>query len=180
MPSPVEVSHGDVRVHVDDDTHSLYTIDAQHAQIHLGNVYSVSHIFATVADNGNADVTLTTPATGTIYMVGNVNAGGDAYIYIYEEPTTSANGTGLTPVNHNRRSSNTSDCAAYYGPTVTGTGTELRQKYAPGGSGNKTVGASEPTYQEYILAASTRYLVRVTNHAGQAKDISISLTWVEL
>lgn len=180
MPNPVEVAFGNTRVHVDEDTHSLYSIDAQHAQIHNGNVYTSCRIFESVADNGNADMLLITPADKTVFFSGYVEAAGDSYVYLYEAPTKSNNGTALSRINLNRQSANTAGTTAFYTPTVSDAGTEIRCKFLTGGSGGRAVGSSNQTYQEYIFNTSTAYLVRVTNKSGQARTISISSTWVEL
>lgn len=174
-----------VALEADQYFQGLVTIDTVHERIHRGQSFLGGHLWpvaSAIADNANADLLIVTGST-PIHMISHISAGGQSEVYYYEGVTVSANGTAADLINKNRLSSVSSGCAIYYGPTVTGTGTQLPSTLLAAGVGNN-LGGQAPAGgfdgsfdSEIILKASTKYLIRVTNRAGAAIPIAVNVSF---
>jgi hypothetical protein len=87
--------------------------------------------------------------------------------------------------NTNRNSSNTPAMKLYTGPTVTGVGTLIHTTYViptPVATGaDKAIGiVGETNGEEWILAPSQKYLVRITNNSGATISYAYEALWYEL
>lgn len=168
--------------HIEDLSRALVVIQTEHAHLHNGEMYEASILLSeagAIADNANADmlIQLTTPA----HTIIGAACGGDAEVFVYENPTFSAAGTALTAYNKNRISSNTSSAVVTHTPTITVVGTKLFERFMPGGKAAVAQGISDGSYgHERILKGGNDYLIRVTNRAGTAQAISINLEFYEL
>ena len=156
------------------------TVDMIHHQIHLGNLFEASGYAASIADAGNLDI-LVRPGAARPHVRGQVNAGGSTRVRIYEGSTVSADGASVTIVNRNRNSLNTPVTTMFTGPTVTGIGTLLVDELLAGGSagGNRTIGSSLSSFEEYILKPDINYILRLTNVSGVAVAASFTLAFYE-
>jgi hypothetical protein len=94
----------------------------------------------------------------------------------FEAPTTTANGTAVANVNHNRNSTKTSDLTVTHTPTVTAAGTAIAPVQYMGGNENKAAGGANRASVERILKPSTLYLARITSRAA-ANPCSLSIEW---
>lgn len=151
-----------------------------HRMIHRGLLFETSHVDESVADNGVVEILITTAAGQSAHMRFTAAAGGDARVALFENPTVSDAGTGISEVNRNRNSSNTADTAVTHTPTTSDDGTQLMDHLLPGGSGFfATGGGAESSFEEYILKASEQYLFRVTNISGAAQPVGVALTFYE-
>lgn len=157
---------------------SQRTLTYLHHKIHQGNCFAVSQLTDDVADDANLDFLLVVGAKEA-HITFEGSSEGLAWNFLYESPTITANGTEVTPRNRNRESSVTSTVTVYSGPSVSAVGTLLFTGLFPGGVGNKTVGGSSSERNEWILASNTTYLGRITNKAGDTKDISFTATFYE-
>ena len=163
---------------VDLADNAVVTISGPHHKVHQGRFFNLSKIFAAVANNASADVLMKTGATAP-HMVFDVTAGGNAYIYLYEGTTVSADGTTLAVTNHSRASTRVADLTGFHTPTVSATGTQLDELFIPAGSGPKAGGGGVSFADEYILAVSTNYLIRITNKSGGAADFGVHVEFYE-
>lgn len=158
------------------------SIDYAHAKVHAGDFYTVSHLSTAVANGASLDILIITGSTYQLHSNFVVSAGGDAYFYIYEATTVSANGTALTPYNNLRSSSNAAEADFYYGPTVTGVGTQLYVDFLAGGGFFGAGGVSGGPIRagtELDLKTSTNYLLRLTNTSGGSQDLSFGMGFYE-
>jgi hypothetical protein len=164
------------------DAKFLAVTDRVHRETHEGEGFSLCHIFEDVGASDHADILIQTGASKELHFTFTAQAEGKAYAFLYEDAVASA-GTGLTPFNRLRSSSETSDATFSHTPgfdSVPELGTLLPCGLLPGGIGGNSVGATGGSgRQEIVLRINTVYLVRVTNKAGSAKDISTTCSWYE-
>ena len=159
---------------------SLISISHQHSQVHQGTYFTVSHLFSAVSAGADAELLVRFPAGVTGHMVMKVSAGADATVQLFEAPTASADGTAITPINHNRQSTNTADSTAFYGPTITDDGTRLHSEFLPGGGILAPGAILTVNTEQFVLAAGSDYLFRVTNDGAGAENISIDTSYYEV
>lgn len=122
----------------------------------------------------------TTPAsTKRAHIVFEVTVSGSALIQLYENPTITVAGTGLTLRNSDRNSATASTMLAYYDPTVTVDNVLLFSRLA---SGAGTVFV--PSYEagqsrKLILLANEDYVIKVTAVADNT-EVGINCAFVEI
>jgi hypothetical protein len=103
---------------------------------------------------------------------------GGIRLWIYESPTTTANGTSQTSVNMNFASLKNSTLSLYLSPTITSNGTKKLAKLFPlTGSGANTSPASGDIAGGRVLKANTKYLFRVENTDNSACVFGINFIW---
>jgi hypothetical protein len=100
-------------------------------------------------------------------------------VEVFEGTTTSADGTAVTTKNTNRNSALTPDAVLTHTPTVTGDGESMHDRYIPT-AGKDTGQIAGSLYEEWILAADTKYLIRLTNNSGAIADLSYEVMWYEI
>jgi len=152
-------------------------LNSEHHEIHCGDSFVTSR----VVDLGNGasdDLLIVVPneaGTGQsqilYHLLANIDVETESLVYLYEGPTTSANGTQITSYNRERNSALTAGMSVYYGPTVSATGTQLQVAHL--GSG-RLVGRSGRS-EEFVLKNNTKYLLRVTNLTANNNYISWEL-----
>jgi len=161
---------------LDDSTNSIQTVSYAHHEIHGGSAYVVSMIFNSVGSGSSADVLIVTPdTTKYTHMVYSAVGTGEFEALMYEDTTTSADGTAITPTNRNRNSANTPGAVATHTPTITGVGTLLLSSRL--GSGKNSGGESRDI-SEFILKRNTKYLFRITSRAA-GNELTHILDWYE-
>ena len=141
-----------------------------------GEGYLAHHTFSAVASAATVDILIRTAALKQPLVEIVVQATSTGDFQLFEIPTTSADGTPVALLNKNRSSSNTSDSLVFHTPTVSVTGTELLGKIITGSGGsvpNPISGQASLTC--WVLDNSTDYLVRATNTAVGAEDITIHI-----
>jgi hypothetical protein len=166
--------------------HAITVISEPHRLGHDGFVYHASGKVTGMVDANVDEFLLAVPAA-TFPHIQRVRfsfGGGDVDIETYEGATTSDDGVALSELNTNRNSSNTPSTVLTFGPTVTDDGTLIHTAWAPPtaagiglsseGSGNVDAG------EEWILAPSTKYLVRLTNNSGATIDYRWEFFWYEI
>lgn len=155
---------------------SVPVIAHTHQKVHEGRYFSGGYYNAAVADTASLDILIQTGASSSPHMVFSVASQGDALTYIYEDATFSAAGTTVAMTNHNRNSAKVFDCTVTHTPTITGVGTQLDGTgYSAAGEKNASSGGNFGFSSEFVLAASTTYLFRVTNVSGSACKIAAIL-----
>ncbi len=162
---------------VDHDAGVMITLP--HHKVHEGMMYSVSHIFETIAENANAEILFKTDPNKVTDLNAVVGAEGKAFIYIYREPENSDLGTKIAIIPLNQVKTSVYKGAAYHSPTITDTGTELKQTMVPAGSKGQTAGGTAKTGAEFSLKRDTFYLFRVTSKKSGNASISIDLEFYE-
>lgn len=159
--------------------HPLIVIAVEHARIHEGRLFTGNKMWdstAKVAAGASVDLMFTTSATKAPHFIADIEAGGDAEIYIYES-TQASGGTAVPMINRNRRSATVSETIIVHSPTVTSVGTLIDASLLAGGGGKKSAGGSGGFGGEFVTAYSTNYLIRVKNTSGAAQPINI-IVWL--
>lgn len=190
---PIRVdANGDVRVvltssdtgqslPLDEITNALITIDAVHYEIHEGDTFGVSYKNADgapIADNGTIIFILQT-GSKFAHLIASAFTVGDGEIELRENVTITG-GTAMTEHNHKRTSANSATVAVIRDPaTIPNAGTLLEQTLIPGGDAGNSIGSTVSQRNEWILKTNTNYMLRLTNRAGQAKDMSMTAVWYE-
>jgi len=158
--------------------HAL-VVSLWHQRVHQGLYFTADRtVLGTLGNNATIEILLQVGAL-EIHLREFANASADATLEIFEGPTFSAAGTALPIINKNRRSSIVSTCTATHTPTTSDDGTELDTLYMPGGSGGNASGASASFEVEWLLAANTNYLIRLTNVDGANQSGHLHLEWYE-
>lgn len=170
----------------DQFVHAVTTIDSLHRMTHDGFVYHASgKVTGMIADNVD-DFLITTPALSFPHFQRlQITTGrGDIDMLVYEGATTSADGAAITVLNVNRNSANTPNAVFTSGPTVTDVGTLIHTQWTPPtatGVGQSPSGiVGETNGEEWILAPSTKYLIRITNNSGATIDYRYEMLWYEV
>lgn len=160
---------------VDAITEAQYTLDYVHHEAHAGSYYG----YCENVNLGNAavrDILISVPDTNRWpHLLWKVRSSGEANLTIYEGATTSNDGTGVTEINHNRNSTNTSLTQIFFTPTLTATGAVICLEHF--GAGQNAGGESRGE-QELILKQNTKYLFRIVSEAAD-NDISTMFGWYE-
>jgi hypothetical protein len=164
----------------DETTGALLTIDTIHHEVHEGEMYHAEYSVASVANDASLDL-LVTVGLKEAHSVFEVLASGLVQVYLYEAPTASG-GTPLAIYNMKRASLNTALSTVTHTPTVSSTGSVVlvNGRLLPGGNSPQTrVGGGVRTGTEWLLAPSTKYLIRITNKSGAAVIINSSVEFYE-
>lgn len=153
-------------------------VPAEHHHLHEGETHQYTYPPTAIANGASLDFRVVvgnlTATTHTPHFAIELDSTGESWLYLYETPTTSANGTLQTVRNRNRNSAVTPGTSIYLAPTVTNVGTLLSSWIV--GSGEKSGGNSRDSI-EWGLATNTTYLVRVT--AKNANNIALRMMWYE-
>lgn len=147
-------------------------IDIDHHEIHCGDSYTCAYN-ASLGNGASSDILLVVPneAVKRYHLTVNVGAGTEATYFLYETPTTSADGTALAWANRDRNSILASSLGVYHTPTVSSEGTAIDMDRF----GAKQTASAVDRSNEFILKNNTKYLLRVTNGSGNASFVSWKL-----
>lgn len=167
------IGNVDDRLKIDADGQELVTVDDINAHIRAGVVYT--HIDVHEVANGASYYHMIVTPNSTLkpQFTYSVSATGECQIFLYEAPTTTANGTATSNYNHDRNNATANTVLIYHQPTVTSDGTMLEEAKIGGSGGNKQ-GANNAS-DRWILKINTKYLVKVISNAS-ANKISHVLT----
>lgn len=156
-------------------------INYEHHEIHGGSAYFITRPL-TLGDGGDDEVLIVTP-TGNkqAHMLLSATGTGETDFKFYED-TTRTGGTGVTAINRNRNSSNTSILTITHTPTGGSIGTLIAESLfgVDAGSGNnrQLSGGDGGGRSEIVLKSNTKYLV-VVDSATASNRITITLDWYE-
>lgn len=137
-------------------------VNIEHHKIHEEVHYTTTDYDSDVDIAGPKYWHIKAPASGYMHMVWRVKASLNGLAELFEAPTTTADGTSLTPRNNDRNSSNTATLQVFYDPTVTVDGTRIDVDVV-GSDGANPVGAEGGDVErehEWILKQSTAYLIK--------------------
>lgn len=165
---------------LDTTSNALTVIDFEHSRIHNGKGFLANGKY-TIANGATSYFLLKNPAASYPHLrqLGLTATAGPIDVYLFESPTTTADGTGLTEINYNRNSATTPNLQVYTGPTVSADGTQLEYLIVTGTKHDAGTG-SDGTNTEFVLKPSTNYLVKLTNNSGSSADYSLKLFWYEI
>jgi len=161
-----------------DPTGSLSTVTEPQNAVHSGDAYSF-------------DLDGSVPATSSLYLMGatgskqihfdlflaNLQKGG-IRLWLYEAPTTTANGTAQTPINMNFNSTKTSTLSLFLSPTITANGTKKVSEFFPlTGTGVNVSPATGEIAGGRVLKPNTKYLFRIENIDNSSCLFGIVFEW---
>jgi hypothetical protein len=170
----------------DQFAHAVTTIEEVHRLTHDGMVFHSSAKVTGLADAGVYDLLVAVPAGAFPHFQRlQVTAGrGDIDLNVYEDTTTSADGTTVPVFNVNRNSARTPSSVVTHTPTVTGVGTLIHTQWiqpTATGVGQSPAGiVGETNGEEWVLKPSTKYLVRLTNNSGATIDFRYEMLFYEI
>ena len=155
-------------------------VSYEHHEIHGG-----SHYVTTDYDT-DVDILgpkywhiITADSTKQVHLIVNFYADGAGVWELYENPTTTGNGTGLAEINSNRTSASTATAQVFYDATLGTAGTLLWKVYLgelvnpannTGGSGGRG--------HEFVLKENEQYLIKFTPAADNTLA-GVELVWYE-
>ena len=172
---------------IDSSTRAINTIDYTHHEIHAGNHFFLSGVFKDTGSGVTKTFGVNLPAgSKEAHMVFALSSNGEMEFRMYEGTSGSTfynGGTGVTPLNSNRASSNTSILTIVGQPNhvASGVSTALfhnihgqsglnpQKPGTPGGGGREA---------EIIFAPGKKYLVIMTSGAAD-NDMNYTAEWYE-
>ena len=171
-------------VRIDGSTNSLQVIDYAHHEIHGGSGYDYTEVVDQV-QNAVRDIQITTPAGAKwAHMVIDFFCEAETEFWLWENVSIVTPGTGITPRNHNRNSSDSSTLVVKYidnsslananSDTDASGATQLEHQFVGAG---KKVGGSTSSREEWILKANEDYTVRWD--ATNAGYVTYHIDWYE-
>lgn len=153
-------------------------VQSEHHHLHEGELHQVTYFPAALANGASINFRLVVgdliATTRTPHIALELDTTGESWLYLYETPTTSTNGTQLPVKNKNRNSAIVPTMTIWQAPTVTDVGTPLSAWIS--GAGEKSGGQARESV-EWDLAPNTVYLVRVT--AKNTNNICLRFQWYE-
>jgi hypothetical protein len=169
----VKLWDGTSTLEIDNKVPAIVSTCIVHYKTHEGLFFNFLDYATGIANGANRDILLIT-STKDVHLRLSISSIGTATIFIYEAPTTTANGTEIPSYNMDRNSTNTSITTAYYTPTVTAVGTMLKAYF---------IAISKQFFwgenEEIILKQSTKYLIRFASTAG-SNGVATLLSFYEV
>jgi hypothetical protein len=166
--------------------HAVTVISEPHRMGHDGFMYHTTVKKTGILNAGVEEFLLKVPAATFPHLNRirlNVGAG-DIDVVLFEGTTVSADGAPVVVQNTNRNSANTPDVTLFDGPTITLAGTAIHSHWIPptgAGIGMTSDGVSNAVAgEEWVLAPSTNYLIRITNNSGATITAWTELLWYEI
>ena len=184
-------------VRIDGSTNSLQTIEYEHHEVHSGSSFTCHYANEVTNIGEMTAIAFNTPAgTKFIHLTITAAATGGASVGLYEVPSIDVDeGTELAIYNHNRTKTATESIvssiatvpvvnkATSYnevqaaGANITLT-TPLLLKYI-GTGGKGSIGGEGRGTSEFVLAASTQYVILMTSLTDDTVVNNITLDWYE-
>jgi hypothetical protein len=115
------------------------------------------------------------PADKTIDLFWDWSIENSGLFELYEAPTGAVPGTGITPIQRNRASTNTSAITVNDVSSITSDGVLL---YLDQAAGKAAQGSERRSSNMFRLNVSTLYIAKITSYIG-GNDVSWGFTWVE-
>lgn len=150
-----------------------------HSHVHTGDIFSATYYDTDVDIASPLYIYIVTPASTGVHFEYSITSSQPGRIQLLENIGQSDPGTGITAVNLNRNSSNTTSTAIYYDPTVTGDGTTIQDLWLPGTAHPVFSGASATRKGlEWNLKANEEYFVKFTTDVDNTR-VSFACTWYD-
>ncbi len=147
----------------------LVAIEIEHHRVHEGNFYTVTDYDADVDNASPKYWHIIVPNTAVrVHIKIAIAVDAPGLIQVYENPTTTDNGTVIIAYNNDRNSANSATCAHYYDPTVSNDGT-LLEAFRIGAGGKQKIGGDARQFAELILKQNEQYLIKFTPDGDNAE-----------
>jgi hypothetical protein len=149
-----------------------------HTRIHSGEIFASGAILASLNNDANFNVSVTTAAGDFPHFIVNPVSDGSSDFEVYEGATVSE-GTLMTPTNRKRYSTRQQGSALRKSPTIASVGTKIFETHIAGATGpmGGAGSASDDFAAEWILDEGKTYLFRLINRAGQARRVGMNFLW---
>ncbi len=160
----------------DSSSYSYNCIDYVHHEIHEGDHYYIEG-YATLNDGDTLYVKLVTPNTTKWgHFIWEIGSSAELTTELYEGSSGGmTGGSGVTPLNNNRNSSNTSGMVITSGVTVPDTaGTTISQV----SWGSRKVGGSQSRDDEIVMKQNTTYCRKFLSGTN-GNIVSFKASWYE-
>ena len=154
-------------------------IDIDHAMIHEGRAFTHSELHTGVAAAGVSDHLIVTGANEAhLRQLRFECSGSPVNLEYYENTVTSADGSSDSLGNNNRTSDKVSTILLYSAPTITDVGDQMGATLIPAVT-NQGGGVGILSGGEWVLAANSKYLIRLINNDNSAIDYTVTMFFLE-
>lgn len=161
----------------------LATGNAAQVALEDGNLYQVQNFKPSLANNASTYLRLFIPDTiAGIGLIIRAACDGNALAVLSSNPTITAPGTPVIPLQRNGLSSNASKVQVFLDGTIANEGLDRSWLMITGGAGGTAEGDSETGTRRILAseAGGSTFLIRLTNQSGLARRALLILTWIEL
>ena len=158
---------------IDTRSHALAVIDVTHDALHDGTLFGYSTV-QNITGSGNLTFLIIPSASHLIHFSYTITTDAEASLDIYEASNVSDNGTPVTPLNHDRTSSNLPMSSLFVTPTITSLGPLLTTDRW--GAGKQLGGGISPA-EEWLLAPGKTYIIRITNQTVSSQYVALDFFW---
>ncbi len=158
-------------------------VELTHHRIHEGNHFLVHKISLGInIASPKYYLIIPPPSAGTntieMHLIFEVDSDIGGTLLLFESSTIEDNGTALTIINNNRRSSSTSEVNVYEDPTVTIEGTLIFEERKGTATTEAEIGEFIRDDEEFVLHPDKNYLLKFTPLADNA-NITMELNWYD-
>lgn len=157
---------------------AIVTIPIEHHEAHEGEKWFMSDYDSDTDTALPKNYTLVSPDDGDIHLIYGIATSDTGVLYVYENATTTANGTALTQFN-NYRGKGKSPLKVFGDPKVNVTGTLLSAGLIGSGSGPRSTGGGTTRANEIILYRGTTYYITFVPTNDNTK-LSLELDYYEV
>jgi hypothetical protein len=169
------------RIRLDASTHSLPILEYEHSEIHKGDHYYIEG-YAELDNTDTLFIKLVTPnTTKWAHFKWEITSTGVLATTLDEAATGGmTGGSGVTPLNNNRNSANTSGIVITSGVTTcTGYTTRVsNQKFGVASNPARATGGADVTANEIILKQNTVYCRSFTS-GSDSNIVNFRASWYE-
>ena len=148
-----------------------------------GKAYITPHRIENLANGSSESIYFSNPSDSgkRIHIIAIiVSSLAQAFLDIYKNPSVTANGTQLTPVNLNLSVNTPSavyiECGGTYDIS---SADKIYEDVIPGGKKNKAVGVLAELGENIVLPAGTSFLITLTNNSGAASSYAVHIIHYE-
>ena len=166
---------------------AVISIPPEHHEIHCGDSYELSFI-ETLGNGESQTMLIVVPNEGLTsgtdpafdqskkmyHIKGYISTQAEAMIEFFEGPTVTNSGAAIPIFNRNRNSYNEDFLGAFYGTTVSNSGTRLQVDLIGAG---KTAGGNVSREDEWILKDNTAYLLKITNETTSNNNVDAHINY---
>lgn len=156
-------------------------IETIHKKIHEQKHFNATHFFTAVADNATARIRVVKGVGKVPHIVANITALGDCHYSLKTGTSYTSDGTEIIPKNNVVGSEHEAVSKVYHTPTIDVAGDVfMGPLILVGGRAGQALGGDSGFRNEIVLLAdNSDLLIEITNKSGQARDISIDISFYE-
>lgn len=161
---------------------STPSIDIAHHRIHEGNHFVVHKVSTGIVAPKYFLIIPPPPLIVRdiveMHLIFEIDSDMGGTLEFFEDPIITSNGTALTVINNNRRSSTTSQVEVFEDPIVASDGNSLFQERKGTVTTEAILGEFERDDEEFILDPTSVYIMKFTP-LGAGANITMELNWYD-